>query len=66
MNIITVRKMLQDECDKLGLDGLAEKAGVSSGHMHNVLVGARKPRSAILDMLNLEVVEDYRPKCPRA
>jgi hypothetical protein len=62
MNIIAVRKLLQDECDKLGLDALAEKAGVSSGQMHNVLVGARKPRGRILDMLNLEVVECYRPK----
>jgi hypothetical protein len=66
MNITAVRKLLQNECDELGLDALAAKAGVSSGHMHNVLVGARKPRGQILDMLNLKVVEDYRPRRPRA
>jgi hypothetical protein len=66
MNITAVRKLLQNECDELGLDALAARAGVSSGHMHNVLVGARKPRGQILDMLMLEVVEDYRPRRPRA
>ena len=62
MNIIAVRKMLQEECDKIGLDALAQKVGMTPGHVHNVLVGARKPRGRILDMLGLQVVEDYQPK----
>ena len=62
MNANSVRKLLQAECDQIGLDALAKRIGVSPTHLHNVLVGVRKPRGRILDALNLELVEDYRPK----
>jgi hypothetical protein len=66
MNIIAVRKMLRAECDRISLAAFAERAGVSSTHAHNVIVGKRKPRGRILAALGLEVVEDYRHKRPRA
>lgn len=62
MDTNDVRRLIRDECNRIGVTAFAKKADVTRAHIYSILCGQREPRGGVLDALGLEMFVGYRRK----